>query len=159
MKNLSVAITVTRGTDALPLSKSARSPEPQREQCQAEWVHLGSSTDKFGKNIQTTLRSLLLFFQNGSGMGSLTVCGRDEEQAGLKRVGRNEMQPKLDSFSVHAIIAVYLPDVHSPQPWQQLGWNQLTGWVVRGGTCMNNFSPVGAVVVWADSQRAKLAGF
>lgn len=58
-----------------------------------------------------------------------------------------------------AIIAIYLPVVRSPRPWQQLGWNHLTGWVVRGGTCLNNFSPVGAVVAWADSQRAEMAGF
>lgn len=59
---------------------------------------------------------------------------------------------KTGQFSVHDIIAVYLSVVHSPWPWQHLGWNQLTGGVVRGGTCLNNFSPAGAAVVWADSQ-------
>lgn len=81
------------------------------------------------------------------GTGRFEMCGKEWDAA------------KIGQFSVHAIIAVYLPDVHPPRPWQELGWNQLTGWVVRGGTCLNNFSPVGAVVVWADSQRAKLAGF
>lgn len=81
------------------------------------------------------------------GTGWFETCGKEWDAT------------KTGQFSVRAIIAVYLPDVHSPRPWHQLGWNQLTGWVVRGGTCLNNFSPVGAVVAWADSQRAKLAGF
>lgn len=62
-------------------------------------------------------------------------------------------------FSVRVVIAVYLLIAHSPCLWQRLGCNQLTGWVVRGVTCLNNLAPVWAEVSWANSQRAKLAGF
>lgn len=62
-------------------------------------------------------------------------------------------------FSVRVVIAVYLLIARSPCLWQRLGCNQLTGWVVRGVTCLNNLAPVWAEVSWANSQRAKLAGF
>lgn len=66
---------------------------------------------------------------------------------------------KTGQFYVCVVIAVYLLIAHSPCLWQRLGCNQLTGWVVRGVTCLNNLAPVWAEVSWANSQRAKLAGF
>lgn len=89
------------------------------------------------------------------GSSSEDLCGT----GWFEMCGKKWDATKTGQFSVRAIIAVYLPVVHSSWPWQQLGWNQVTGWVVRGGTCLSNFSPVGAVVAWADSQRAKMAGF
>lgn len=66
---------------------------------------------------------------------------------------------RTGQFSVRVVIAIYLLIAHSPCLWQWLGRNQLTGWVVRGVTCLNNLASVWAEVSWANSQRAKFAGF
>lgn len=147
-------------TEALPAFQECSLAVAPEEPCHAEWVHLASSTDKSGNN--TTLRSLLLLFYMEM---AVLLCVKgifSEDLSGtswFETCGKEWDATKDGQFSVCAIIAVYLSVVHSPWPWQELRWNQLTGWVVRGGTCLNNFSPVGAVVAWADSHRAKLAGF
>lgn len=97
MKNLSVAITVTRGRDALPaFQERSLVQRSLRGSSVMPSVYVWAPLlPNWGNNIRTTLRSLLSFFSNENGKGSLTVCGSETllqailaEQAGLKCVGR-----------------------------------------------------------------------
>lgn len=105
MKNLSVAIIVTCGTDALPAFQECSPAVTPEGAVSAEWVHLGSSTDRFGEqytdNSQITLAFLLKWMWYGQayyvwkgtssedpyGTGWFEMCGKE-----------NEMQLKLDNF-------------------------------------------------------------
>lgn len=88
-----------------------------------------------GNNIQTTLRSLLLFFQNESVTGSLTMCGSEPllqaipvEQAGLKRVGR-KMRCNQSWIIFYVCRNSCLPVNHPFPLLVATTWMQLTHWV------------------------------